>query len=244
MRDLREMEVLTQKGPACGTTSLAMIIRFLTKDSNVTPEDIDKEIRRLPGMFSAPTDLVAYARKKGLQTGEYNYGSLQQVKDLVTQGIPVMPLLDLTPDNALDFQQWHWVVVVAVEENSGQETLVINNPWGRQEEWAGETFLKEWAHLRLLGLAFGYSNYFIAVGTKDDSLPSRRAEGVAPANAVTKGLADVLNGFASVRWHRNLRGLSQILGGVPRLLYGVACIVGYNISRKARPHKTQTTRRR
>lgn len=61
------MEVLTQQGPACGTTSLAMIVGFLTEDSSVTPEGIDQEIRKLPGMFSAPVDLIAYARSKGLQ---------------------------------------------------------------------------------------------------------------------------------------------------------------------------------
>lgn len=232
MRNLKEMEILIQKGPACGTTSLAMMIRFLIQDSDITPEHIDKEIRRLPGMFSAPPDLVAYARMKGLQAEEYNHNSLQEVEDLIRQGIPVMPLLDLTPDNALDFDQWHWVVVVAVESTDGENILVINNPWGQQEEWGQDEFLEQWAHLKLLGLTFGYSNYFIAVGTRDDSLPPRRAAGVAPANAVTKGLADVLNGFASVRWHRNLRGLGQMLGGAFRLVYGALCLIGYNVRRK------------
>lgn len=232
MRNLKEMEVLTQKGPACGTTSLAMIIRFLTQDSSITPEGIDKEIRKLPGMFSAPVDLITYARRKGLRAEEYNHSSLQQVEDLVTQGIPVMPLLDLTPNNALDFDQWHWVVVVAVERAEGNKVLTINNPWGQQEEWGQEKFLKEWTHLRLLGLTFGYSNYFIAIGTQGDSFSLRRAEGVDPANTVTKGLADMLNGFATVRWDGNLRGLSQMLGGVFRLFYGMICIIKQNISGK------------
>ncbi|MFC1905153.1 C39 family peptidase [Chloroflexota bacterium] len=228
------MEVLSQKGPACGTTSLAMIIRFLTQDSGITPEDIDKEIRKLPGMFSAPLDLIAYVRKKGLQAEEYNHNSLQQMENLVTQGIPVMPLLDLTPDNALDFDQWHWVVVVAVEKINGRTILIINNPWGRQEEWGQEKFLKEWACLKLLGIAFGYNNYFIAVGTPGDSFPPRCAVGTGPANAITKGLADVLNGFASIRRDYSLRGLSRMLGGVFRLLYGVVYIVRYNICRQAK----------
>ena len=145
------MEVLSQKGPACGTTSLAMIIRLLTQDSGITPQDIDKEIRKLPGMFSAPLDLIAYARRKGLQAEKYNHNSLQQVEDLVAQGIPVMPLLDLTPDNALDFDQWHWVVVIAVEKTDGEKVLFINNPWGRQEKWREEKFLKEWAALSCWG---------------------------------------------------------------------------------------------
>lgn len=229
MRNLKEMEILTQKGPACGTTSLAMIIRFLTQDSDITPEDIDKEIRRLPGMFSSPPDLVAYARGKGLQAEEYNQNTLHDVEGLVRQGIPVMPLLDLTPDNALDFDHWHWVVVVAVENTDGENTLVINNPWGRQEVWDQGEFLKQWAHLKLLGLTFGYSNYFIAVGTRDDSLPLRCAEWVAPANAVTKGLADVLNGFDSIRRHRKLKGLGQMLYGVSRLVFGAVYLVCSNI---------------
>jgi hypothetical protein len=235
MRNLKQMEVLTQKGPACGTTSLAMIIRFLTQDNSITPEVIDKEIRKLPGMFSAPTDLMAYARMKGLQADEYNHNSLQKVKNLVAQGIPVMPLLDLTPDNALDFDHWHWVVVVAVEIKDGQKVLLINNPWGRQEEWEEETFLKEWACLKLLGLTFGYNRYFIVISTPGDSLPPNRADGVSPANAVIKGLADVLNGFASVRQSHFLRGLGQMLGGVLRLLYGVVCLIKDNILRQTKP---------
>jgi hypothetical protein len=73
-------------------------------DSGVTPDDIDREIRRLPTMFSAPSDVIAYARRKGLQAEEYNNNSIEQMEDFVNQGIPVMALLDLTPDNALDFK--------------------------------------------------------------------------------------------------------------------------------------------
>lgn len=213
MRDLKKMPVLTQQGPECGTTSLAMILRFLTQDSDITPQDIDKEIRRLPGMFSAPLDIMSYALKKGLRAQEYNRSSLQQVEEFVTHGIPVMPLLNLTPDKALDFDQWHWVIVVGVERADADKRLIINNPWGQQEDWDTEKFSKEWACLRLLGLIFGYSNYLIAVGTQSDKLPERRAKGVDPANAVTKGLADVLNGFAAVCSDRSFRGLSQMLGG-------------------------------
>jgi len=229
MRDLRQIEVLTQKGSACGTTSLAMIIRFLMPDRLVNPDDIDREVRRLPTMFSAPSDLIAYTRKKGLKAEEYNQNSIGQMEDFVNQGIPVMALLDLTPDNALDFSQWHWVVVVAVESASGQKTVLLNNPWGHREEWDQDKFLKEWAHLRLLGLAFGYSNYLIAVGTESDTLPPRRATGVGAANTVTKGLADVLNGFARVRSLRSPGGLGQILAGIFRLFYGAVCLIGYNV---------------
>lgn len=234
MRDLRQMEVLTQKGAACGTTCLAMVIRFLTKDSSITPENIDREIRRLPGMFSAPVDLITYARRKGLQSEEYNHSSLEQVEELVTQGIPVMPLLDLTPNNALDFDQWHWVVVVGVDKTDGQKVLLINNPWGQQEEWGQERFSKEWTCLRLLRLTFGYNNYLIAIGTPGDSLPPCCAEGVGPANAVTKGLADVVNGFATVRRNHSLRGLGGMLGGAFIFLYGMACIVKHNICHRAK----------
>ena len=234
MRDLKGMEPLTQKGPSCGTTSLAMVIRFLTQDRSIAPEDIDREIRRLPRMFSAPVDLVEYARNRGLQAEEYNHGSLQQIEELVSQGIPVIPLLDLTPDNALDFDHWHWVVVVAVERAAGRQLLFINNPWGRREEWEQERFMTEWTRLRLLGLAFGYSNYFIAVGTPDDSLPPRRAEGVGPANAVTKGLADVLNGFAAMRSGSTFKGLGQVLRGVLRSPCGALCIVADNIRRQVK----------
>jgi hypothetical protein len=232
MRDLRQMEVLRQTGPACGTTSLAMIIRFLTDEKGITPQDIDQEMRKSSGMFSAPADLIAYARRKGLPAEEYNHGSLQQIENFVTQGIPVMPLLDLTPENAMDFDRWHWVVVLAVDKRDGHKTIIINNPWGQQEEWAEEKFSREWAYLRLFGLTFGYDNYFIAIDGPGDSLPPRRAEGTGPANAVTKGLADIINGFYTVRRERKAGGLVQIFGGVFILVRGAAFIIIYNLGRK------------
>jgi hypothetical protein len=231
MRDLRSMEVLTQQGPSCGTTSLAMVIRFLTQDNALMPPDIDREIRRLPAMFSAPLDLIAYARRKGLRAEEYNGGSLPQLEELVSRGIPLMALLDLTPDNALDFDQWHWVVVVAITTTDGEKALVINNPWGRQEEWAPEKFLKEWAHLRMFGLTFGYDNYYIAVGTAEDDLPASYAGSVFAANAAIKGLADVLNGFAIIKNNRNPAGLGRLLWGVLRLLFGTGAILVDNLRR-------------
>lgn len=230
MRDLSQIEVMTQKGTACGTTSLAMMVRFLTHDTNLTPDDIDREIRRLPGMFSSPPDLLAFARKKHLRAVEYNDTSLQQLEDVVNRGIPAMALLDLTPDKALDFSQWHWVVVVGVRGPQTQKTVIINNPWGQREEWEQDRFLKEWGHLRLLGLVFGYNNYLIAIGTSDDALPDRRVKGVAAANAVTKGLADVLNGFARLRSNGSILGLGQMLGGLFVLMYGAVCLIGHNVS--------------
>ena len=143
-----------------------------------------------------------------------------------------MPLLDLTPENALDLSQWHWVVVLAVEKHDGQKVICINNPWGQREEWAEEKFVEEWTCLRLLGLNFGYDNYFIAVGGPGDSLPPRRAGGTGAANATTKGLADLLNGFHTVYRERKVSGLGQMLGGMFRLVYGVVFIVIYNICHK------------
>lgn len=234
MRNLKQMEILAQAGTACGTTSLAMIIRFLNDNDTLTPADIDREIRRLPGMFSAPADLIGYARRHGLKAEEYNNGSLQHLESLVSRGIPVMSLLDLTPENALDFSQWHWLVVVAVEQTDGQRILVVNNPWGRQEQWEQERFLKEWAYLKLLGLTFGYNNYCIAVGTADDTLPLRRAENTGAAGAVTKGLADILNGFATIKYEKNPSGLGQIIAGVLRLVYGACGLIVCNFLRLVR----------
>jgi hypothetical protein len=231
------MEVLTQKGPSCGTTSLAMIIRFLTEDSTLTPPDIDRDIRRLPNMFSAPLDLIAYARRRGLQAEQYNHGTLEQLEELVSRGVPTMVLLDLTPDNALDFDKWHWVVVVDIAGTSGQKTIVINNPWGRQEAWEQIKLIKEWARLRMLKLTFGYDNYYIAIGTGEDTLPVSGNGGVHSANAAIKGLADILNGYAYIRYNRNPSGLGRILCGVFRLIYGAGGILVENFLQLFRTSK-------
>lgn len=239
MRDLTKMEVLKQTGPACGTACLAMIVRFFTGDVSITQQDIDGEIRKLPNMFTATLDIMSYARSRGLQAEEYNLNSLQAVEDFIERGIPVMPLLDLTPDNALDFDQWHWVVVVAVKNVGSEKILVINNPWGQREEWSESKFIKEWACLRLLKMKFGYNNYFIAIAHRADSLPQGRAQGVAAANAITKGVADVLNGWATICHNHGLRGLSQIASGVLRLFFGVLCLIALNLRPMSKPASDQ-----
>jgi predicted double-glycine peptidase len=231
VRDLKSMEVLTQKGPSCGTTSLAMVIRFLTGDKTLMPVDIDHKIRKLPTMFSSPVDLIAYAREKGLRAGEYNNSSLQELDSFISRGIPAIALLDLTPGNALDFDKWHWVVVVAIEGANDNKTITVNNPWGQQEEWKQDKFSGEWAHLKLLGLSFGYNNYFIAIGTADDNLPRSRAGGAGATNIVVKGLADVLNGFASVRSDKDISGLGKMLIGICRLVFGIPSILVYSLYR-------------
>ena len=122
-----------------------------------------------------------------------------------------------------------------MESTDGEKKLVINDPWGEQKERGQEEFLKQWAHLKLLCLTLGYSNYFIAFGTRDEKLPPRSGKGLASANAITKGLADVPNGFAAIRQSRILGGLGQMLRGVFTFAYGVVRLLMYNIRPQAKP---------
>jgi len=48
-----------------GATCLATIVRFPTENATISGEEIDKEIRKLPKMFSTPPDLAKYACRKG-----------------------------------------------------------------------------------------------------------------------------------------------------------------------------------
>lgn len=98
----------------CGTTSLAMISTFLGHERSMG--EIDNEIRR-QDIFSAPNDLVEYARGTGLRAEMYNHGTPEELAYFVDLGIPTQ--IVTTADGSGDPQKMHYVVITgyAVDKN-------------------------------------------------------------------------------------------------------------------------------
>src|SRR5436190_5014881 len=129
---------------ACGTTTLAYILRYLLGDAAPSRAEIDDKLRR-GDIFSAPMLLMDYARDLGLATRAYNGASVDLVSTLVDRGVPVMVLMDTTPLNLQDTANLHWVAVVA----RCDDQIGIYNPHGFQEALDLTSFQSHWQQARI-----------------------------------------------------------------------------------------------
>ena len=180
---------------ACGTTTLAYVLRYLLGSFAPDRLQIDRSVRRAD-IFSAPKLLVGYARRQGLAGESYDGASLDDMLALVDRGIPVMVLTDLTPLNLQDTANLHWVCLIA---HDGDQ-LAIYNPWGLQESVDRASFEANWRECRLFGLP-AWGRYAIAVAPAGTSLPSPDRTGLAAlgANLAAGGVAGCVNGAVSLR---------------------------------------------
>jgi hypothetical protein len=174
---------------ACGTVTLAYILRYLLGSGAPTRDQIDGQLRR-GNIFSAPPLLVACARQLGLAARSYNGASLDFVFGLVDRGVPVMVLTDTTPLNLRDTANLHWVALVAHCE----DRVGIYNPHGFQEELDLASFQSHWRQARIFGLP-AWSNFAIALGPDPEALPPAHRSGLSlfGADLASVGVAGVVN---------------------------------------------------
>jgi hypothetical protein len=227
---------------ACGTTTLAHILRYLLRDAAPLRAEIDQQLRR-GNIFSAPMLLVGYVRRLGLSVRAYNGASLELVSGLVERGVPVMVLMDTTPLNLRDTANLHWVAVVA---RCG-DRIGIYNPHGFQEELDLASFQAHWSQARIFGLP-AWSNFAIAIGPDPAVLPASRRAGLSfvGANLASNGVARVVNNALSARQRAtgagslpgHLRaavdGLLVLFGAVQTFVGSLLLLAGAAVERLAR----------
>jgi len=161
---------------ACGTTSLAAVLRYFgypVKDH----WEIDKSIRSTRfDFFTTPRSVMEYASSKGLRTGMKLNASLNDLANMVNHGVPVMILIDTTPNDKSD-PYLHWEVVTGYKRDMAGniDKLILADPAsGSTEEVSSKEFLKKWSNiyvgpgrdLPLLGkvsVSTGYNRLFIAM---------------------------------------------------------------------------------
>lgn len=168
---------------ACGTTSLASIYNYY--GHNVSSHwAIDEDIRSTRfDMFTAPKDIINHAKANGFNTGMRNNGDLEEVASYVDKGVPVLTLIDSTPEEAAD-TGLHWEVVVGYErDNKGKiDQLKIADPsGGKIITEKAEDFKKEWKNLKVGAdipvwgeetVSTGYNNMFIVMTPKNGTVTS------------------------------------------------------------------------
>jgi predicted double-glycine peptidase len=203
---------------ACGTTTLAYVLRYLLGSAAPDRPALDRMIRRAD-IFSAPTRLVDCARRSGLHAVAYNGIDLDTVLSMTDRGIPVMVLVDTTPLDLTDTANLHWVCVVAHDGDS----IGIYNPHGFQQALDRASFEECWREARLFGLP-AWSRFAIAVATPGTALPANDGPSLAAigANFASQGVAGVVNGAVSLKSALTSGSKAQAAAAIPGVLGLVA----------------------
>jgi hypothetical protein len=181
------MPVLLQgHSNACGTTALAMILGYLT-GAPVDRRDIDAQIRRFD-VFSAPLDLIEYARRSGLAAEGYNHGTRDELLRFIEGGIPCV--LVISADGSHHLADLHCVVPVAHHPDpaTGEELFTLHDPARGKVDVPWSELDRLWSGARV-----GFDHLLIAVGRAGTTLPPGRDSGVHGTLVASQGLAAVMN---------------------------------------------------
>ena len=162
-RDLAGVERFMQdqgQTNGCGTTSLAVLLSFLTgRPGAFKQAQIDSAIRR-GDLFSSPHNLVDYAQRQGFRSKAINNGSLDQLKDYVAKGVPVQVLYD---PGAKDDLLLHYVNVVGYDAEADEFLIADPNDGPDQglRRVEADEFAERWADLEMKNLGTGMNNVML-----------------------------------------------------------------------------------
>jgi hypothetical protein len=165
-----------------------MIMSYLT-GTTVDRHDIDAEIRRFD-VFSAPDDLIGYARRAGLPAEGYNHGTAEDLERFIDAGVPCELLI--SADGSSNLARLHCVVAVGHHRDpqSGETVFTLHDPVQGQIDTRWSDLERRWS-----APPVGFDHYFIAVGRPGTPLPPGRPDGVEGTLAAADGLATVMNSF-------------------------------------------------
>ena len=171
----------------CGTTSLAMIMTYLTGQP-ITQGDIDKAIRRMD-VFTSPGDLLEFARDKGLAAEGYNNGTWEEMKGFIDQGLPCQALI--SADGSSNPGSMHYIAITGygTDPATGKEFVTFHDPaTGAEGKLGLDEFKQKWSAPPL-----GFENYFNVYGPPGTDLPSSRFDGIEGTMAAAEGIANLTN---------------------------------------------------
>jgi hypothetical protein len=222
--DLNKMPFYVQQGNACGTTTLAEIMTYL--GVNMDQAGADNAIRRL-NTFTAPDDMIDFARSKGLKAEGYNNGSWDEVKAMIDSGHPVQAMVDgsksvvVNGNDHFSVDGLHYIAITGhgTDPATGEEYVTYHDPnRATDQRMSVSGFEKMWA-----ATPGGYNNYFIAYGSKDSNLPPGRDDGIEGAQGALNGVTNITNGIDRITdpdsFGGFMHGLTEVYGGINQTFF-------------------------
>jgi hypothetical protein len=217
--NVANMPYFKQEGNACGTTTLAEIMSYLGVP--MTQADVDKGIRRM-NTFTAPDDMIEFARDHGLEAEGYNHGSWEEVKSMIDAGHPVQAMVngdDSVSVNggkeSFSVDGLHYIAITGygTDPATGEEFVIYHDPNRKTEQrMSVSDFEKMWGDV-----PGGFDNYFVAYGPKGADLPAGRDDGIESTLGVLNGVTNVTNGldriFSPDCFGSWVHGFPQLFGG-------------------------------
>ncbi|RJQ56497.1 MAG: hypothetical protein C4526_01610 [Nitrospiraceae bacterium] len=145
VRTIQDVPFYDDTGRQCGPASLAAVMNYWRSrtgsSSLLSPEKISAEIYSSGARGTLGTDLESYAKKNGFHTMQYS-GSVNDLKDNVLKGIPVIILVDY---GILFYQRNHFLVVTGysgdgIMVHSGRENknisfAALEKIWRKTGNW-------------------------------------------------------------------------------------------------------------
>jgi hypothetical protein len=212
--------IQNQKGNACGTTSLSMILKYFKVpaaasdvaaiDRAIRPSSSDAKI----DSFTAPIDIALYAQRHGMRATLHNDSSTDDLKAMLAQGVPPMILYDW---DAPSGKGLHYVVVTGHREKGGDQEWQLHDPSGYSWHIDDKELKRRWSNLRVAGVEVPYNRLMISISpaqgyvqtpvgtTKKASeilLPSHNTSTVVDfaATIATWGVGVGANAYDAGRW--------------------------------------------
>jgi len=221
--NVNNMPYYRQTGNSCGTTTLAEIMTYL--GVSMKQADIDGVIRQM-NTFTAPQDMIRFAKDHGLSAEGYNNGDWDQVKAMLDEGHPVQAMVNgdssvsVTDGNGnqahFSVDGLHYIAITGhgTDPATGEEYVIYHDPNRLTEQrMPVSDFEKMWGNTD-----FGYHNYFIAYGPNGANLPPGNNDGIQGAQGAASGLTNFTNGISLIYPPSHgvggvVHGLLQSFGG-------------------------------
>jgi uncharacterized protein YvpB len=203
--NVTNMPYYRQQGNACGTTTLAEIMSYL--GVNMTQADVDNGIRRM-NTFTAPNDMIDFARSHGLEAEGYNNASFDQIKSMIDAGCPVQAMVDGNDSVSVSdagssgnfsVSGLHYIAITGygTDPATGEQYITYHDPNRKdgEQRMSVSDFEKMWSNVHYDGIPTGFNNYFIAYGKPGTNLPPGNDDGVQGTNGLLDGITNVTNGL-------------------------------------------------
>jgi hypothetical protein len=225
---------------ACGTTALWSILDYFNPGAPGNDRfSIDHAIRR-GNVGASADDLVSYAESQGYRAAIKDDASLDDIKRMIDQGVPVMCNID--PDGGGNFNL-HWIDVVGytTDDKGDITSLKVMNPSGGQiSDMDVNTFMQQWSDIHEGNMHTGVNRQILTFVPNDDRMITgldgvkRRASDIdlpsdgwlgnvfndsQPARVIDDGKSDLFNGWERLK-SGDVGGLFQLGGSVEKFIMG------------------------